>query len=150
MADWQEATFPCGWKSGVVERAGLVNGSGLGVFLEAPADDVPIAPEWSEDWCDEIWCITHLNTGHAIARVEGKQPAALLLADALTGVGDWTFVGVNDWREAQPDLQDKVHAAVRAFAERGAFMTKKQSDDTVATAVYTARGQRFQNDRNDK
>lgn len=133
-SEWIEAHFPAAGRGKVVERDGFTNCAGLGVFLEAEAD-----PPGEIDWCDDIWCICHLNTGHAIARVEGQRIAAFRLAEEIAGLGDWTFVGVTDWQANQPDLPQKVADAVSEYTKRGAFMLHKGHDVVVANAVYTAR-----------
>lgn len=133
--DWIEARFPCGSRGEVIERDGYTNGGGLGIFLEAKAD-----PPGGIDWCDDIWCIAHFNTGHAVARVEGTQAAAFQLGEEIADVGDWTFVGPTDWQATQPDLQQRVTDVVKAYIERGAFMLNKGYDADLAATVYTARG----------
>jgi len=140
MTEWIEAQFPSGTRTGVTTRSGFVNGAGLGIFLEREAEGPDVEPPPLGD----IWCLIHLNTGHAIARIEGLRPSAFALGDELAAIGDWTFIGVNDWQEAQPDLQDKVHTVVRAFAARGSFMGAKASDETIANAVYVARAHGLQ------
>lgn len=135
--EWIETRFPVAHpRTGeVVEYDGFTNGVGLGVFLEAAADP----PGAGDDWLDDIWCICHLNTGHAVARVEGQRIAAFQIGEELAGIGDWTFTGIEGWKNLQPDLPQKVAETVRAYTKRGAFMTNRDSSQALATAVYTAR-----------
>lgn len=57
------------------------------------------------------WMTTHLNTGHSV-RVFRGEPCELVFRAAtdLALLADWTFQGLEGWRNTDPDIQDKLEA----------------------------------------
>lgn len=55
----------------------------------------------------ETWVITHLNTGHAVRSMwDCPAPRAFMLATDLAEIADWTFDGLDGWRNACPEMPD--------------------------------------------
>lgn len=59
------------------------------------------------------WYIVHLNSGHAVARIRGGTEAQLKdMAADIADAGDWSFEGLDGFRNMFPDAADRVHEIV--------------------------------------
>lgn len=57
------------------------------------------------------WSITHLNTGHAVRGIKDMPIEKVFeVATDLAGLTDWDFDGFDGWRNADPEIPDKLQA----------------------------------------
>lgn len=54
------------------------------------------------------WHISHLGTGHAIAYVEVAAEKLQQIVTEIAEAGDWTFDGLDGWKNQFPDAPDKL------------------------------------------
>ena len=114
---WQPASFLVAFRDGPKRVAGYTY-KGLG-----------LSPRQRK----RHWALTHLNSGHRIAIMEGKVYAVFPAAFELAEQCDWTFYGLEGWKNEQPDLKDKV-VAWAAKDHRVAELTRGPSADNHSVA----------------
>jgi hypothetical protein len=56
------------------------------------------------------WHLIHINTGHAVCVINAHQPEIWAIADRFVALTDWDFCGLDGWKNADPDLLEKVRA----------------------------------------
>jgi hypothetical protein len=62
------------------------------------------------------WCLTHLGTGHAIARIKGLVAVAFPIAAEIAEAGDWDFLSLEGWRDRFPDARERVAEILAAHS----------------------------------
>jgi hypothetical protein len=68
-----------------------------------------------QDW-DDVWSLTHLNTGHRAYTLYGLLGDVLPSATELAEAADWSFKGLNGWK-ADPDFLLKLDAIAKKNPE---------------------------------
>src|SRR5262249_9658336 len=84
------------------------------------------------------WSLTHLGSGRAVCRVEGKVSVAFAIASEIADCGDWSFDGLNGYINIDRELPEKTKAIMEKYAKaisRGGG----QSNETAARAIAIAR-----------
>ena len=107
-----------------------VTRAGLGLRLVVPASPKGRRPA--------IWSLTHLNSGHRIATLHGDAAAVRQVADAVAELGDWTFGGLDGWRNVDPELPARLGQLVERFPKVLRFGGPERDRDQ-ATAITLAR-----------
>jgi hypothetical protein len=54
------------------------------------------------------WRLTHLGSGHAIASIVGTTARTFPIASEIAECGDWSFEGLEGWKNVEPDLPQKL------------------------------------------
>ena len=90
---WRARAFPVASKWGPLVREGRTY-RGLGLYADDPGS----------------WCLVHLASGHALCWLKGCELQVIALAARVAEVGDWTFVGLDGWRNCDPGLMDRAVA----------------------------------------
>jgi hypothetical protein len=57
---------------------------------------------------ENSWFMVHISSGHAIFKFFNDQTRAFYLAEKLMKDTDWTFDGVDGWRNRDPELLNKL------------------------------------------
>lgn len=97
-ARWTHARYTIaityGDSSGMEEVAGNTR-AGLGLHMRRD---------------DKAWIVTHLGTGRAVCtiRVRGVVEA-LIMAEQVVALGDWTFKPMDGWRKSDPGLFGRLN-----------------------------------------
>lgn len=83
---------------------GLVNANGLGMHVS------PRGMGWN---------LTHLNTGLRICSLQtGDLVLAASVATAIGYMADWGFLGVDGWKNMDPDLPRRLRALLKTHGLR--------------------------------
>lgn len=126
---WPAASFQVAMPQGPVKRDGYA-WRGLGLFLAvAGSPKGRRKPKWS---------LTHLGSGHAIAFIDGDVREVFPVATEIALAGDWTFDGLEGWRNQFPDAPAKM----AEIAARHKHLTKSSGahrNEDVARAVAASR-----------
>lgn len=126
---WPAANFSIAMPQGPVSRSGYA-WRGLGLFMiSSGSPKGKRKPKWS---------LTHLGSGHAIAFIDGDVREAFPVASEIALAGDWTFDGLEGWRNQFPDAPQRVAEIVA----RHRNVTKSGSghrNEDVARQVAAAR-----------
>lgn len=64
------------------------------------------------------WDLSHLNSGHRVLSIKGNVADAFPIATEIAECGDWTFDGLDGWRNVEPELPEKVVAIAARYAKR--------------------------------
>jgi hypothetical protein len=57
---------------------------------------------------ENSWFMVHISSGHVIFKFFNDQTRAFYLAEKLMKDTDWTFDGVDGWRNRDPELLNKL------------------------------------------
>ena len=108
---------------GPVSIAGYTH-AGLGIYLGGAS-----------------WSLIHLGSGHRVCRLKGTLERAALLGCEVAALTDWTFLGLDGWRNTDPDLKDKLTAWAATHPREVEFMTsgRAEGDDAMANEIARAR-----------
>lgn len=74
---------------------------GIGIYREYPG----------------CYSVTHIWTGFKITEIIANQKRALQLFSEIAALTDWEFLGLEGWKNRDPDLRDKVCAWRSLYAE---------------------------------
>ena len=107
---WQPAEFDVAGGLGTIDRVRGWEYRGLGLFLISQLK----ARYRRKDGTRKLyqtWSATHLNTGHAVCTFR-DLPFQTMLAAAtdLAEMADWSFDGLEGWRNVEPEMGDKLAA----------------------------------------
>lgn len=105
---WTPSEFLVGFPGGPQVRHGYVY-QGLGMYICSTASR-KIPPEWA---------LTHLNSGHLIVLIKGFVMTAFPVATQIADCADWSFSGVDGWRNQDPEFPQKIIAIVRRNSKKG-------------------------------
>ncbi|MFC3208121.1 hypothetical protein [Aquamicrobium soli] len=104
---WQPAKFKLAWITGPHEIEGYVF-RGLGLHMTASAS--PKGRRLAR------WSLTHLNTGHRVAIINGDVRTAFSIAYEIARCSDWeAFTALGGWKNTDPDLPAKIDAIAARF-----------------------------------
>ena len=71
---------------------------------------------------DETWSVYHLNTGHMVRSFrQANARDAFTWATSLVALTDWTFEGLDGWRNRDPQVPDKLEEWHKALGLKGRF-----------------------------
>lgn len=56
------------------------------------------------------WMLTHLGSGHVIARISAHMAEAFEIATQIAEVGDWDWDGLEGYRNKDPEIKYKLLA----------------------------------------
>jgi len=65
-----------------------------------------------------LWCLAHLNSGHAIVVIAGSVREAFDIATDIAECGEWDFNGLNGWENRDPELTVKLKAILDRHPDR--------------------------------
>lgn len=83
---------------------------GLGLHQAGRGSPKGKRPPW--------WALTHLATGHRVCRIDAHEDEALKIATLIAECGDWTFEGLDGWKNSDPELKEKAAAMMQTFPGR--------------------------------
>lgn len=84
------------------------------------------------------WTVTHLGSGHIVTMLNCDKRTAFQLATELAERFDWSFGGLQGWKNLDPDLDKKV--ALWFAAHRGvARKATGSSNSEVASRIAVSR-----------
>jgi hypothetical protein len=102
---WVAGNIHCAAREGFFIKPGYTY-KGLGLrMIQAPSPKGRRPAEW---------LIIHLGSGHGIAVVAGTVSDVFPIVHELAEAGDWTFIGLDGWRNQFPEAK----AATRAWLQR--------------------------------
>jgi hypothetical protein len=87
---------------------------------------------WAMDWA-----ITHLNTGHVLCYCRGGIKRSFAAATELAERFDWSFDGLQGWRNLDPEMSGKVLLWMRANPD--CYRTTGQQHEAVARRIAVER-----------
>ena len=83
------------------------------------------------------WLIIHCGSGHAVCIVEAHKTEAFSIADQIADLTDWTFEGLDGWKNTDPDLMDRMRVLAARHGNQMRFSSG--SSHEAARAVAYAR-----------
>lgn len=128
-SQWRHARFNIAYPGGPVARMGRVY-VGLGMFQAAPGSPKGRRPP--------TWSLTHLGTGHCVVSIKAPEPLALTIATEIAEAGDWSFDGLQGYKNQFPDAAEKVGAIMRRYVGK-VTRTGGKSHEGVAQQIAQAR-----------
>lgn len=111
-------------------RAGYVF-RGLGIYQMRRASPKGRRPP--------TYALIHLNTGHRICNITAPMRDAFEMAHDIAQLGDWTFDGLDGWKNMDPELPDKVHAYMAQHPKAMSRSGSGTSSKDAAMAILDAR-----------
>jgi hypothetical protein len=103
---WQPATVLTAHIPEPVPQAGYVYRS-LGIWRSMRPSPKGRRPP--------TWCLTHLGSGHAVCNIKGKVAVAFAIAAEIADLGDWSFDGIDGWKNQFPDARTKMDEIVTKY-----------------------------------
>jgi hypothetical protein len=107
---WKPDRYEIAAPVGGVELVDGLSYRGLGLHLNSATKAKYVRKDGTRRvyWS---WAVTHLNTGHMV-RGFYDVPIADVFAAAtdLAMITDWTFDGLQGWRNTDPEVPDKLQA----------------------------------------
>lgn len=131
MAEWKPGKFYIAMPGGPVEKAGYLC-NGLGIFQAISASKGGKRPA--------TWSLTHTGSGHAVCYMSGAKDIVLQVSALIANSGDWSFDGLEGYKNQFPDAAAKVSAIMAAHPK---LFTKKGSggrSEEVARSIAAANG----------
>jgi hypothetical protein len=55
-----------------------------------------------------MWRLTHLGSGHGVSTLRGELVDVLPVATEIAEAGDWTFDGLDGWKNQFPDARERM------------------------------------------
>lgn len=85
-----------------------------------------------------LWNVTHLNSGHLIVGLHEKDvPTAFALATSIAQLGDWDFLGLDGYKNSEPELFERFCEWVASCP--GAVMSNGNRDYGLASSIGSRR-----------
>lgn len=95
IRDWRMAPVHISQDLGITAALGLTY-RGIGLYFDREAENFDVL---------------HLGSGHRLASIRGRDRAlAKELAGQIADLGDWTFDGLDGWRNSDPQIIDRLRA----------------------------------------
>lgn len=102
---------------------------------------------WAEGWTyrhlglyentlDE-WCVLHLNSGLAVAWVDGGKRTAFKFGAELAECADWSFAAMGEWKHSDPDIPLKVQGIIAR--SKGKVRRKDMAHETRELAAKVSK-----------
>lgn len=86
-----------------------------------------------------VWLLTHLGSGHAVCRITGHVAKAFPIASEIADLTDWSFDGVNGWRNTDPDLAAKFRNLIARYPKNVSVGSGLANDHDTARLIAMAR-----------
>lgn len=84
------------------------------------------------------WVVTHLGSGCSIASIAGDVATAFPVATKIAECGDWDFIGIDGWRNRDPEIGSKVRAILDAHKNARRDERDQDRDLTIRAAQAVA------------
>lgn len=82
-----------------------------------------------------VWYLIHLGSGHAVCQIQTHSVERVKLIGAtFAEIADWDFMGLNGWKNRDPEIWDKTTFLIRSFPECAAGDGTK-TDDRKAISI---------------
>lgn len=75
-----------------------------------------------------MWALTHLGSGHQLCRIKGTVATVFPIASEIAESGDWSFDGLDGWRNQFPDAKEKLEAVAAKHPKLVVFTTGRGRD----------------------
>ncbi|WP_341896427.1 hypothetical protein [Sphingobium sp. YR657] len=109
-ARWRPSQFQIAAWGDSVDIAHGIERNGIGFYVHSKI----VARYRRKDGTRRIdwrFSATHLNSGHAVRFFETRDPRSIIPAvDDLADLCDWSFDGLDGWKNFVPDLPDRMQA----------------------------------------
>lgn len=105
---WKAGTFDIATSAGIITQSGYIL-KDLGLHLES------IIPPSSKGRRKgrKSWALTHLNSGHRVCSLIGDVKDVFPLASEIAELTDWSFTGLDGWKNIAPELKDKFYSLIK-------------------------------------
>lgn len=124
MNGWRAASFLIAFQDGPERRAGYAqNGLGLWVQRQGTRHSKP------------IWCLSHIGTGHLVARFSGYADYVFPIASDISALGDWTFLGLDGYKNRMPDLKERLQEVLLKHKIRDRMTGSIGQQESVALTI---------------
>jgi hypothetical protein len=85
-----------------------------------------------------IWALYHLNSGHVVVFIMADEDIAFEIGMRIAKLGDWSFDGLDGWKNIEPDLRQKLHLLAKENSDK-IFRFNGLSNEETAQKVFRAR-----------
>ena len=96
---WTPETFSVAWASGP-HTVTVYTYRGLGLHMLYSGSPTGRMPG--------RWSLTHLNTGHRLAIIDGNVATAFPIAFDIAEAGDWDFLSLGGYKDKFPDALEQL------------------------------------------
>lgn len=127
---WQPATFLIADFDGPSSRAGYVY-RGLALHIVVKGSPKGRRPP--------TWALTHLGSGHRIGLIDGRVGDAFPIATDIAECGDWTFDGLNGWKNLEPELPQKLVNIAEGHKKRCRLTAGAGGSAEIARSIAMSR-----------
>lgn len=127
---WQPGDFDIAMYDMTSTRTGYVY-RGLGLHQVSKASPKGRRPPQ--------WKLTHLGSGHCVCIIGGLVADAFPIATEIAECADWSFDGLNGWRNMDPDLPQKLSNLLAKYPKRCRRATGGTRNEEVARRIAMAR-----------
>ncbi len=117
---WETATFDIAYAGDLIIVVRGYQYRGLGIDLRSTSKARYIRKDGTR-LIRYRWVVSHLNSGHLVRGLECAPTQAFDLASELAKMSDWTFDGLDGWKNLDPELPKKMaawHARHRLVARQ--------------------------------
>src|SRR4051812_21195230 len=66
-----------------------------------------------------MWRLTHLGSGHGITSLRGELDTVLPPATEIAEAGDWSFDGLDGWKNQFPDARERMDEVLSRYPVAG-------------------------------
>lgn len=105
---WQNCTSKLVLFNAAMKRH-LIVYNGLGLYCLLPQIEIGAFKS------TPVWGLYHLNTGHLIVSIRGEEQTAKNIGAEIAGLGDWTFDGLEGWRNVFPEVKERLTELIARF-----------------------------------
>ena len=133
MSEWQPRDFLIGDIHTTVRRVVGYARGGLGLDMRFNASPKGRRPP--------AWALSHLATGHRIVMIEAHQAEAMEIADQFVALTDWDFIGLDGWRNRDPELAQKVRDLTKRHHPK-TYMVGRPSNQEAAQVCAAQQAQK--------
>lgn len=106
---WKPGKFLTAQFYGVEEASGYLY-KGLGMRKAISASPKGRRPP--------LWSLTHCGSGHRVMFIKAHDAEAFVIATEVADLGDWTFDGLEGWRNQFPDVQERIHQMRSKYGDK--------------------------------
>lgn len=86
------------------------------------------------------WSLIHTGSGHRICVIEAPESDAFQIADQVVGIGDWSFEGIDGWRNTDHELMARMGALVGRLGKVIKVYSGSQNHDAARAIAYARAG----------
>ena len=130
---WKPGTFDIATSAGRITKSGYV-WRDLGLHLES------IIPPSSKGRRKgrKSWALIHLNSGHRVCSLIGDVKDVFPLASEIAELTDWSFTGLDGWKNIDPELKDKFSSIMEKNKAK-ITCERNQHNETIAREIALSR-----------